>query len=60
MKKSIVEQWTDGDPDGVVFEGSREECERFVELERELNGLRFMNCPLTVNFEIDGELVQIK
>jgi len=57
MKNSIVEQWTDGDPDGVVFEGSREECERFVELERELNSLRSIDCPLDVIFEIDGELV---
>lgn len=55
MKNSIVERVTDNEPDGIVFEGSREECERFVELQCELNSLTAEDCPQDVFFFIDGE-----
>jgi hypothetical protein len=57
MTESVVERWTDGVPDGIVFQGSLKECQRFVELERELISLSADDCPLIVDFEIDGKMV---
>ena len=51
MEKFNVIQIDEDIPMGVAFSGTREECERFVELQRELRSMN--GNPIEVDFEIE-------
>jgi hypothetical protein len=51
MEKFKVMQWDKGEGADVAFEGTKEECERFVELKWEL--LSMTGNPIETDFEIE-------
>ena len=51
MEKFKVMKWDKGEGADVAFEGSKEECERFVCLEEELLGMT--GNPIETFFEIE-------